>query len=463
MSSASPHVQDAWSNAALGHGQRYDPLAPGQTYWSGRARRAAAELDSVYTLNGLVRKIVDTPVDDELKQWIVHKGLEGEDAKAVEDEVKRLKLKTVMAKGRRWARLYGGAGAIVRIEGDRDLLHEPLDYRKTRRIQRFEVADCHDLQPSGTSHMQADGQAPEFYRWTTIWGSNYTVHHSRVIRFEGLPVPRRVAADYNGWGASVVDLVWEALERVGLTDQGLGRLASEWHKVTMQVPNLLDQISQQGVAEISSRYAVLRSMQSILNMTVSGNGEVLGQLTASATGLADIVDQLRATLSAVSNIPVVRLWGISPGGLNATGDADLQFYYDACEGNQLTYDEDPLDALLELMFAGQIWGRTRAPIPNPFRGQVPEGWSWAFAPIERLTALQLADLRAKTAAADASDCQNGILDPDEVAISRYGSGTYSTETTLLHDRFLAAAPASAPAPPSAETSENSDQPATPRG
>ena len=424
-------VLDRWGNAALGHGTSMDPLLG--TVFQGRSSRSSHELDLVYESNGLARKIVDIPVDDALRKGVIFSGLEGDEQKALSGELSRLKILSSVGKARKWARLFGGGGIVVRVEGDQGKLHEPLDLRSVRRVTRLEVADRHDLRPEGVSYLRADGQGPEFYSWTTAWRSLFTVHHSRVIRFEGLPVTARRAQHHEGWGIGVLDLLWEELERVGLADQGLARLVSEFSQAVLSVPDLMAQISQNGVAGVAGRYALMRSLQSVMRMIVISGEEKLERHNAGATGLSDLVYQLREMLASVADIPVVRLYGVSPGGLNATGATDLQFYYDKVISDRTTYLDDPMDSLLEIVLAVPVWGKGTRQRPNPLARGLPEDWDWEFPPIQELTELELADLRLKTAQTDAIEIGTGVLDPDEVALSRYGSGSYSTETQIRSD------------------------------
>lgn len=421
-------ILDRWGNETLGHNTVRDPLR--DTYYHGQAERPAAELDELYSSNGLARKIIDIPVDDATRKWITFSGIEGAPLVALETELARLKVKQACAEARKWARLYGGGGIVVRVEGDDNSLDQPLDPRKLRRIRALEVADRHDLTPAAVDYLRAYNAEPDLYYWTTTWGTSRTVHRSRVIRFEGLPVPRRRKALYQGWGQSVIDVVWDELQNVGITHQGLARLASEFRTLALKLPDLIGQLSQDGEAVVERRYSILRSMQSIFRMTLLDGQESLESHSATVGGLSDVVYQLHTALSAVTHIPMVKLWGTSPGGLNASGETDITFYYDFVASERETYLEPPLGELLDLVLAQAVWGRATKLTPNPLRDVADDAWSWEFAPLREMSEADRADLRLKTSQADAIDINAGVLDPAEVALSRYGGGTYSTETHI---------------------------------
>ncbi len=46
------------------------------------------------------------------------------------------------------------------------------------------------------------------------------------------------------------------------------------------------------------------------------------------TNLSDILDRFATRLAAAADMPVTLLMGMSPAGLNATGESDRAFFYD---------------------------------------------------------------------------------------------------------------------------------------
>lgn len=447
---------DAWGNAALGFGGVNDPMM--QTGIVRRHELGQALLDELYARKGLARKIVDLVVEDEFRGWIKLNGVseDPEVLKALADEVYRLGLRRACVAARKWARLYGGGGIVVRVEGDErpGVLVTPLDARKIVRITALVDADRHDLLPEGGSVTRFD-----WYSWTTPENTVVRIHKSRVVRFEGLALPRRMRQDNWGWGQSVIDLVWEELSRCGLTDAGIGRLTAEFVKTILTVPDLLTQLSAQGSGAVEARYALLRLHQSIHKMTLLDSQEKMDHTGVPATGLADLVDLIRISVAAVSDYPVVRLFGVSPGGLNATGDTDEAFYHDRVAMNREEYDRPPLERLLDLVMSAKRWGPEAGAVVNPL-GAPPPGWSLEFPPVKRPSAKELAEIRLLTSQADAMDIQAQILDPVAVAATRYGSGEYDPGCVAIDlDDYAPMAPPEEPEGP--EDPEEPEEPEEP--
>ncbi len=69
-----------------------------------------------------------------------------------------------------------------------------------------------------------------------------------------------------------------------------------------------------------------------------------------------------------------------------------------------------------------------------FRGIEPADWSIKFNPLKETTPQATATLRKTIAETDKIYIETGVLDPAEVALSRFGGKGYSEEIELISDR-----------------------------
>ena len=69
----------------------------------------------------------------------------------------------------------------------------------------------------------------------------------------------------------------------------------------------------------------------------------------SFTGLSDIYEAFMMDMAGAAEIPATKLFGRSPQGLNATGEADLRNYYDMIAQMQERHLRPALEKLLPVM------------------------------------------------------------------------------------------------------------------
>ena len=75
----------------------------------------------------------------------------------------------------------------------------------------------------------------------------------------------------------------------------------------------------------------------------------------SFSGLAEIYEQFMMDMAGAAEIPATRLFGLSPQGMNATGESDLRNYYDMISQMQERILRPALERLLPVL-AVSCWG-----------------------------------------------------------------------------------------------------------
>ncbi len=96
-------------------------------------------------------------------------------------------------------------------------------------------------------------------------------------------------------------------------------------------------------------YNTLEAQNMLLNnmgMQVMDAADGLETHQYTFGGLADCYQQFIMDISGAAEIPVTRLFGRSPSGLNATGESDLQNYYDMIAEKQESVLRPILNKLL---------------------------------------------------------------------------------------------------------------------
>jgi phage-related protein (TIGR01555 family) len=124
-------------------------------------------------------------------------------------------------------------------------------------------------------------------------------------------------------------------------------------------------------------------------------------------------------------MPVTRMLGEAPAGLNGTAEQDGEFWREKVEGGR-KWLVPHLNKLARVIFSAQrVAGE-----PSPTGSEEPSDWQVEFPALRQLSELDEATLRKTQAETDHMYVQDGVLDPVEVAVSRFGGPGYSTETKL---------------------------------
>ena len=423
---------DDWSNIPTGLGQQgQDPSC--DTVWANRIRLNFNTLDRMYTQNALAARIVDRPPFDMIRQgWTLNLPEENEQAPDNQewmlDQQKRLKMPRRLMQALQWARLYGTALLVYGLDDGRDLA-EPLDENNIREFKSLRVYDRWQVR---VKEMDKDPTSDNFEQpvlWeitSAITAATFTVHHTRVSRFDGIIPPDRMLIRNDGFGFGVLDRVFPEVRAFGASFAYAEIIMKDFSESVFKIGNLKQLLSSGQIEQIRSRFRVINLAKSILNAVVIGNDETYEKRSTSVTGLNDLLQEFQFLLGAATGIPLTLLFARSPAGQNATGESDIRNYYDQIKADKTNDLQDPVDEITRLLFL------MRGSITN---GKEPDGWSNTFNSLWQLPATEQADVDLKKAQADDLNITNNVLLPEEVRASRFGN---DNEVQLNEEAYTAA-------------------------
>ena len=400
-------VQDAFSNPLfrLGYGSQ-SPLEATE-YPLTRMTDNYALLNSLYRDNWVVQNVVGIIPDDMTKKWFAPAGAVGPEHLKELDRVQRVTaLRERVNVGLRWGRLYGGAAGLIMIRGQEGMLGQPLELESIYpgTFQGLYILDRWQGVVPGMELVFEGGEpVPAYYSITDARGNTVAkVHHSRLVRFTGrdLPFLERVAELY--WGESEVEALYNDVVKHDNVAANMAALTFRANVDTMEVQNL-DQLFSVTSGEQQRRFWNVMQAQSVMKsnfgMQLVNRGDQIKNTQYTFTGLQEVYDSMCLDLSGASRIPVTKLFGRSPAGMNATGESDLRNYYDYVD----TLREAKLRPILEKLLpvlAMSAWGA------------VPDGLDITFPPLWTPTAAEVAEIALKKAQAIRDTFQAGLFRAD---------------------------------------------------
>lgn len=393
-------------------------------YWT----RNRTELEFAYRTSWVVGKAVDAPAEDMTRAGIEIKSVM--DPLAIE-KLQRAMMKqniwTALCDTIRWARLFGGAIAVMMIDGQDVSTPLRLDSIKKGQFKGLQVLDRWLLQPSLNdlvTEMNPDIGKPRFY--SVVADAQYLasmrIHYSRVLRIDGIDLPYYQRLTENLWGESVMERMHDRLVAFDSATMGAAQLMFKAHLRTLSVENLRELIAAGGNAfeALLQQINMQAKFQSNEGITLLDAKDKFETHQYSFAGIPDTLLQLAQQLAGALDVPMVRLFGMSPAGLNATGESDLKTYYENINRQQEAKLRRPLSNLLDVMI-------------RSVNGTPPEeDFHFIFRTLKQLDEIEKSDIANKDSESVGSAFDRGIISQatalKELKQSSQVSGRFSNIT-----------------------------------
>lgn len=358
-------INDAFSNPAARTGWGEDNLINATEYPMTRLTQDWQLLTSLYRTSWIVQRVCNVIPEDALSDLFVEvPGISTEDLHKIEEEIRSTHLRDSILEGLRWGRLYGGAAAIIMISGQEEDLSLPLDannilpgsFRGLYIVDRWS-----GIYPSLSlvdDEQDPDFGLPEYYEVRDeTYGGSYKVHHSRVLRFCGTKMPfwEQVAEQY--WGTSAIEALYDELIKRDNVAHNIANLTFKANLSVLQVENLDQMFATSSTVHQRRMYAMLSAINTLensLGIRLVNKGDDIQQLQYSFSGLPEVMDSAMMDMAGATSIPVTRLFGRSPAGMNSTGESDERMYRQTLEQERAVHITPVLDKLIPVVCRSAI-------------------------------------------------------------------------------------------------------------
>lgn len=381
---------DAFSNVLARLGAGTPNLLEGTEYSLQRMSRDFNTLNALYRESWIVRRIIDVIPADMLKNWItITSGLDPDVEKRLSLTLRRTQLIDKLKRGMQWGRLYGGALGVMLVK------HQGYDLSQALQLDWIMPGDFAGLlifdrwngvNPSSElieDISDPDYGYPKYYTVTDpAGGGSVNIHHSRVVRFTGNTLPFWEEIAEMQWGASVVESIFDELRKRDNVSWNIAQLTfmANIRVLKMQdLGQLLAATDNESQAELLRTLEAQNMLLNNMGMQVMDAADGLETHQYTFGGLADCYQQFIMDISGAAEIPVTRLFGRSPSGLNATGESDLQNYYDMIAEKQESYLRPILNKVLPPFIISTL-------------GSLPDDFDFEFDPVAEPSDKERADL-----------------------------------------------------------------------
>lgn len=437
-----PFRQDGWVNLLNKYGTSKDTSE--QYHFVEEATVPDDLLETIYEGNGLFARIIDTPAEEAVKHGFELKNVNDH---CIEDfymsALDELDWDEVATTGIKWARLFGGALAVMLINDGRQL-DEPVDWRNIQSIDDIRVYDRSIIQPDYSSIYAYDPRdpfgsrgsrlgRPEYYTVSSLYGT-FTVHESRCLDFCNGVLPERSSQSiYQIWGMPEYVRINRAIRDAEVAHGSAVKMLDRSVQPVYKMKDLsMELATDEGENRILKRLQAIDLARGMMNtLVVDNDGEEYDFRTFQFSGVSEVVDVTCNYLSALTCIPQTILFGRAISGMSSTDDTAMENYYNMVDRIRRRMLRPNLRYLLSVIFqAGVATGEIEKVPPINI----------VFNPLWSMTESEQADLDLKKAQIKQTNANTSavymgqqVFSPDEVRKSLVKAGDFEIDTAFDDD------------------------------
>src|SRR5579871_907008 len=398
-------THDSFQNVLAGLGIGTDNIMSGSGYGFNPISRVRTELEWVHRGSWLGGVAVDLVADDMTRAGITLKGdVKPEDIEKLDEAATTMHLWQQINEVIKWSRLYGGCIGFMMIDGQKP--ETPLNVERVGEDQFKGILplDRWQVNPSLenlVTDFGPDFGLPKYYTVNSDASAlrGMKVHYTRCLRLEGIRLPYWQRLQENLWGISVLERLWDRMVAFDSATTGAAQLVYKAFLRTYKIEGLREIMAVGGKAEqaLIKQVQWMRLTQSNEGITLLDAKDDFAVAQHSAfSGLSDALVQFGQQLAGALQIPLVRLFGEAPAGLNSSGESDLRTYYDGIKQQQEA--------------------RLRVPVTNIYRMlaqsigvNLPEGTAIEFNPLWQLNDAERAEVAGAVTTAVVQAEEAGVI------------------------------------------------------
>jgi phage-related protein (TIGR01555 family) len=392
---------------SLAESTEYTLIRWSQNYWL---------MVTLFRNHWISRRICEKPAQDMCKAWakIQSAELKPEMIDDFDRVVRRTYTPLRIQEAIMWARLFGGAGALMVIDGHENMLDKPLrlddinpgTYKGLIVFDRWSGITPTD-EISTDINSPVDYNLPLYYTVRGENGDSFRIHASRILRFMGPRVPQPENQAQQHWGISELEIAYEEIRKRDNASWSILSLMFRAQLIAQRNPQLAGMLSGLGAtgqanAQFQRVMQAQNELMSNQSMLLLGEDGEMSAVNYSFAGISDVYEQFQMDIAGAARMPVSVLFGRVASGLGQTNDAEIRLYEQEIAQKQNEELRPQLDKLYPVICMSEF-------------GEVPDDLDLMFPSIRVLTEEEKGKL--------ATDKVGAILEP-------FSAGVISQQLTL---------------------------------
>lgn len=362
------------------------------------------------------RRIAETIAKEMTRKWMklisVGSGDDGktEKLKQLEAAMKKLKVQSAFRKAAELDSYFGRAH-IYLDTGDSDDAEELKTTigNGNSKLTKVKISPKHPLkrvsviEPVWTypnAYNSSDPLKSDYFNPVSWFVQGKLIHSTRLLSFVGRPVPDLLKPAYSFGGLAMSQMAKPYVDNWLRTRQAVSDLIYSFSTQVLST-DMGSVLTGGGADQIIYRAQMFNQMRDNRGlMMINKDTETFGNVSVPLSGLDHLQAQSQEHMSSVSGIPLVKLLGVTPSGLNASSDGEMRCFYDWIEAQQESLFTDNLSVILNLVQLSEF-------------GEIDPDIGFKWEPLWTLDESQLAAARKTEADTDVELINAGVITPQE--------------------------------------------------
>ena len=242
----------------------------------------------------------------------------------------------------------------------------------------------------------------DFYVPTSWYIMGRKTHASRLLTFIGREVPDILKPAYNFGGMSLTQLMEPYVNAWLRTRKAVNDLINNF-SIPVLATNLAATLQEggepgSGLLARLQMFTLTRNNQAIA--AINKDEEELKFAEATLASLDKLQAQSQEHMAAPAHVPLIKLFGVVPTGLNATGEGEIQVWYDWVNASQVNLFQPHLETLLKV-------------VQLDLFGAIDDDLVIHWVTLDEPTQKELSEIRKSDADMDTGYINVGVISPDE--------------------------------------------------
>lgn len=317
------------------------------------------------------RRIVETISTEMTRKWIRLVNRKGDERTQeridlLQEALERYGVRDAFRKAIEGDGYFGRGHLYVSLDGDQvgEEMASPIgngrdaaSKQKVRKgaLLRFQPVEAVWVYPQ--NYNSTNPLSPDWYK-PQIWNvQGKPVHRSRLLTFIGREIPDLLKSAYAFGGLPMTQVARPYVNNWLRTRQDVSDLISQFSVSGVAGMNMADALASGGAENLANRVDLFVNMRDNRGFMALNQGEEFFNVSTPLGTLDKLQAQSQEQIASICGIPLVKLLGVTPSGLNASSDGEVRVFYDfihAAQESQFGANLNTAIALVQLSEFGDV-------------------------------------------------------------------------------------------------------------